>query len=149
MTSPSSSSSTSGASDAPEPALAAPLSPETPLARYLLASGHFSRENRRVKSAAFLPPPDGRLSVFRVDGLADPEIWSLGRARVAEPQGKPLYARADLPVRATREAGLDADPDDTPPRHVTILGWPAEKSARKLLAHQLAEAAVLHVAPTG
>ena len=42
-----------------------------------------------------------------------------------------------------RETGLTIDPDNDPPRHANILGWPEEKSEQKLIALELSESAKL------
>ncbi len=43
------------------------------------------------------------------------------------------------------EAGLFIDPDDIPPRHANIIGWPDEDSAIKLAAIELAQKAKLRM----
>jgi hypothetical protein len=69
-----------------------------PLARYLLSRSHFSRLQDRVKPSAFMPPSDLKLSVFRIAGLAEREVWSIGQRYVADPQAKKVYGRADVLV---------------------------------------------------
>ncbi len=44
------------------------------IARYLTSKRWYSREKNVVKPQAFMPPPDLRLSVFRIDNLSEPEI---------------------------------------------------------------------------
>ena len=115
------------------------------VSRYILSRSQFSVN--RVKPAAFLPPDDGRLSVFGIDGLFEAGIWSIGMTWVAQPRGATLYARADVASSAVEDSGLRVDVDNTPPRHANVIGWPDEKSAQKLKAGILAEAASLRLAP--
>jgi hypothetical protein len=82
-------------------------------------------------------------SVFRVRHLSEDEIWEIGEVYVASPRGKTLHGRADLNVRHVTSLGLRLDPDDHPPRHADIAGWPLEKDRQLLLAHELAAAASL------
>jgi hypothetical protein len=96
-----------------------------------------------VKPGAFLPARDGATSVYRTRGLTEEEIWILGEAKVTGPTRKTLYGRGDLPVSAVHATGLRVDPDDSPPRHAAIVGWPEEKDARLSLAQQLAAKASL------
>jgi hypothetical protein len=125
----------------------APLRPDDPLARFVLSSSHIAKNPPRVKHSAFMPPANLKLSVFLVTGLADATVWALGEQHVAGPLGRTLHARADLPVGAVHTADLTATVDDTPVRHANIEGWPSDKSAQKLLAQKLAEAAVLRLPP--
>jgi hypothetical protein len=118
-----------------------PLRAEEPLSRFLTQSGHFA-ENR-VKRRAFLPARDGSTSTFRTRGPPESEIWALGDLRVAPPPNGRLYGRGDLPVSVVIAAGLRVDPDDIPPRHAAIVGWPAEKDAQNSKAQELAAAAAL------
>lgn len=122
----------------------AQVSSEEPLSRYLLQSGHFSRQHRRVKPNAFLPEPI-RLatSVFRTDGLPEAEIWRIGQAYVAGPTGRTLYGRAEVVVSQVEATGLRVNPDNVPERHAEIVGWPQRKDERLALAQELAAVAVL------
>jgi len=121
------------------------LNPADPLARYILSKRHFSRQNNRVKGAAFMPPENLRLSVFRIKGLNEDDMWAIGEAYVAKPSKKTLYGRGDVTVSAVRQIELDLDADNEPPRHADIVGWPEEKSAQKLLAEELAVDATLRL----
>ncbi len=122
------------------------LSPSETVARYLLDKGAFSRENARVKPRALEPAKgDQKTSVFRTYDLAEEEIWSIGDRHVAIPQSKMLLGRAELLVRDIQSVGLDLEPDDKPPRHASIIGWPIEKNEWKSLSQVLAALAVLRV----
>ena len=123
-----------------------PLSPEPaldePISRYLRQSGHFSASNARVKPRAYHPAPaDHKVSVFRVQGLTEVEIWLLGDASVTGG----LEARADLSVAQVCETGLHLESAEPPIRHADIVGWPVEKDAWMSKAQELAAKAVLRL----
>jgi hypothetical protein len=128
-----------------EVSLLNPIVDTEPLGRYLLSKNYFSRQNNRVKYSAFMPPADLQLSVFRMQDLTEDDIWTLGEEEVVKkaPTPKTLYGRAEIIPLTVRHVGLRVDPDDTPPRHVSITGWPQVKSEQKLMALQLAEEAIL------
>jgi len=63
------------------------------LARYIYSSRHFSRESRRVKAAAFLPPGDGKESATRHREATEAELWQVGHAGGAK-RGQVTSARA-------------------------------------------------------
>ena len=51
----------------------------------------------RVKHEAFLPHKNSEdLSVFRISGLSENQVWVIGREYVQQ-GGRPIKARADLP----------------------------------------------------
>lgn len=92
-----------------------------------------------------MPPRDrDALSVFRITGLSEDEIWALGDN--VNPGGD-TTGRADVAERAVTEVGLQVEHDNDPPRHANIRGWPDDKPQRKALALRLARIAVLHVRP--
>jgi hypothetical protein len=115
------------------------------LARYILSSRLV--RGARVKAEAFLPASNGELSVFVIDGLSETTVWAIGRQHVAEPQGRTLHARADVPAVRAIENELSINMTDEPPRHADVINWPTDKSAQKLRAQVLAESATLHHAP--
>jgi hypothetical protein len=118
------------------------------LARYIFQRNHFSSQNHTVRYAAFMPPPSNHLSVFRISGLAEHEIWKVGH-EVGEKSARSLLGRADIKALSVIEAGLNIDADDIPPRHADIIGWPEEDSAIKLKAIELAEKAQLRLKEGG
>ena len=110
----------------------------------------------RVKPKLFLPAPsDRKTSVFRHKGLEKAQIWALGKKYFLEPLNetrlvrgespKALLGRGDLTVAKIKATGLFVEPDNTPPRHASIAGWPPEKSEQKSLAQRLAADAELHL----
>ena len=68
---------------------------------------------------------------------------------MAAPLGRPLYGRGDLSVSSVLATGLTVDPDDNPPRHAGIVGWPETKDARISLAQRLAASALLRLRGSG
>jgi len=113
------------------------------LARYIYSSRHFSRESRRVKAAAFLPPGDGKESATRHREATEAELWQVGHAGGAK-RGQTLYGRSDV-LAATCESQrlkVEADPIENNPNHANVVGWPMnDKPACKLIAEELAVAA--------
>ncbi len=121
------------------------------ITRYLLATSQYAATAGRVKAAAFLPSAarlPASISVFEIDGLAEPAIWALGKAEVAIPRDKPLYARADLESGAVTRAELRLV-QTPPPRHANLLGWPSDRSDQQLVAMRLSQEAQLVLNPTG
>lgn len=92
-----------------------------------------------------MPPKDLRLSVYRIDGLQIEEIWEIGQREVIDAMGQPkiLYGIADVKVSTVQENNLKVEPDDRPPRHANIIGWPEEKEKQKIIAQELAAGAKL------
>ena len=127
--------------------LPAEVSPSESLARYLTHGNRYSPVKNSVKPIAFLPPPNLRLSVFRVDGLTLEEAWETGQANVMPSPGQYLHGFADIKASAVYQTNLDVEPDNHPPRHADIVGWPQEKSERKLIAQELAARATLRLRP--
>ena len=117
---------------------------DEPVTRYLLQKDHFNRQRGYAKARAFLPPADGKTSVYRIQGLKDCEVWSLGRDNVASSRGRELLGRADLLCRQVNERGLAVIADPPPPRHANIEGWP-EKAQQMSIAQRLAADAKLVV----
>jgi hypothetical protein len=118
------------------------------LARFLTQSSHFS--STVVKAPAFLPDSRQETSVFRL-GLEPPsQFWDLGREAAGN---RALRGAAIFKARSVRELGLRVDPDEPPPRHAAIRGWPTyddpdkRKAESKRLALGLARAAELHLVP--
>jgi len=56
-----------------------------------------------------------------------------------------VYGFANIIASAVCEMDLDVDPDNNPPRHADIVGWPQEKSERMLIAQELAAKATLRL----
>jgi len=125
------------------------IDPQEDLTRYLLSRNQFSPSNKRVKSSAFLPPQNLKLSVFRIKDLSDENIWKIGTDKVANRINPPksLHARADFMADVAISKGLHIIPDKWPTRHANIVGWPEEKPKRKEIALELAANAHLEINP--
>ena len=122
----------------------AQVSSDEPLSRYLPQSGHFSRQQSRVKPRAFLPEPSGlTTSVFRTYALSETEIWEIADVYMSGPTGRSVHGRADLLVSHVEATGLRVNPDNVPERHADIVGWPQRKDEQLALAQELAAVALL------
>ena len=119
-------------------------SPDDEITRFIFWAKHFSRLKSEVKHRAFEPPPDLKLSVFRITGLTDPEAWILGRY-IEDPPERVVQARADIARQNIVRHGLRVEPDEPPMRHHLIVDWPLEKDARISIAQQMAADAVLRL----
>jgi len=85
-------------------------------------------------------PPRFETSVQRTEGLAEAAIWNAGRAT----RNVALRGRVDLSRAIVEGASLQVSPDEPPPGHAVILGWPeTEKQDRMSCALQLAAAGTL------
>lgn len=121
------------------------ISPRENISRYIFNKRHYNQQN--VKQAAFIPPRNLALSIYRVDGLTSDQIWAIGEEYVVPKRGLPILARADLNVEDIKSSSqVSINPKPTPhPRHADIIGWPSEKSEQKLIASELALASELKV----
>jgi hypothetical protein len=117
------------------------------LSRFLLASNLFARLRSRVKVGAFVPPRNGRLSVFDTTSLAEARIWELGHVHVAGPRAKQLHGRADLGVDEVERESLRVEEAPPPPEHADVVGWPEDDGLREAIALRLAKRSRLVVNP--
>lgn len=90
---------------------------------------HFSSQFKKDKVlfGAFFPPVNlkpSQLSVFRIDGLSETEIWGIGETHVGKKGDAAIKARADLKARHYRTQKLIISKDEPPPRHANVTGWP-------------------------
>ena len=122
---------------------ALPIDSADVLSRFLTQPrNHFVPTTGRVRYAAFLPSRALQTSVYQISGLADDSVWDLGDRFVAPLLATRMTARADIEAKIVFECGLAVDPDGVPHRrHANIVGWPESRSAQKLVAIKLAEAA--------
>ena len=128
----------------PVTAAPAPISETERLSRYVTTRDHYSTATNEVRFRAFLPArADNELSIMRTRDLDEPGVWALGDA-VTAPSGRTAYARADFHAPDVVASfvvpwRLTVRPDEPPPRHALIEGWPppAETEIRKSLAQQL------------
>ena len=121
------------------------IDPGEVLSRYIFSGDHYSISDRRVKYTAFMPRSDDlRTSVYRTSGLADHEVWRIGES-VGQTRHRDLHGRGDLIASDVIEQSLDIDPDNDPPRHADIIGWPQDKHKRQEIALLLASRATLEL----
>ena len=118
-----------------------------PLSRFAFTKRWISKAGGgfRLKYHAFMPrSAHGRpleLSVFRVDGLTEAQIWEHGRRHVL-PAGRNFHGRGDVTLEVVDAAGpLRLELNEPPPRHANVVGWPKERDQQLALAQSLASAA--------
>ena len=123
-----------------DPAHVPPVAPEELLARFILYSGWFNATTNTVKQDAFIPPPDGELSVTRHIEATPEEIWAEGE-RIARVRERTLYGRTDVVAATFGEQSLAVESAPIPenPNHAIVTKWPADKAAKKLLALEIAK----------
>ncbi len=125
--------------------LSASVEPKRALSNLTL--GRFIDDKRnvsptgRVKRRAFEPPSINlNLSVYKLNDLAENQVWDIGDQFVASIKGRPILGRADVFEAALRPLALRAVADPVPhPNHMNIVGWPADKDRRISVALDLAE----------
>ena len=67
-------------------------------------------------------PKGGQTSVFRIGGLTESKVSEVGQREVGKQRN--FHGWGVFIARAIPRVGLRLDPDDTPPRHANIVGWP-------------------------
>lgn len=97
--------------------------------------------NMTIRPDAFIPPSNLRLSVTRHIELPEDELWKLGQC-IADQRPATLYGRADISCRDVTNQALTIIPTVQPKNHANIIGWPKEKSAQKMIAMEIAAAAI-------
>ena len=60
-------------------------------------------------------------------------------------QPRTLHGRADIQALNILEINLQVNPDNIPPRHANIIGWPELKEEQKSIAQELAAKASLRL----
>jgi hypothetical protein len=115
------------------------------LTRFVMQSNWFRSSDRRVKYAAFMPNlRNGETSVFRISDLSDVEVWAIGDDTVATLRERPILGRADITASLVMANKLNLVPDEPPPRHANIVGWPQDKERQRIVALELASEDVFH-----
>lgn len=111
------------------------------LARFVLFSRWIRKSGplKTVKPDAFIPHPYTDLSVTRHKNLKENELWRIGQV-IADTRPATLYGRADLSAEAVRRQSLNVEAKPVPGNlnHASIVGWPADKPAQKIIALKLA-----------
>ncbi|MCH7229060.1 hypothetical protein [Haloferula sp. A504] len=123
-----------------------------PLARYCTSSSWVAKSKGRVKYQAFMPAPDDDTSVYRSEGMSDGELWAHADRYFVNAEGEPyrIHGAAVVEASCVSEAGIQIIPDEGPPRHANLRGWPLDadlelqKSKRKAVAKRIASEAKWH-----
>lgn len=121
------------------------VSGSEPLARYIVNDRWYKKSTREVKPRAFEPPPDNRLSVFRILCMNCQEILENGQTNVVDkrPDNTQLHGFAEIMMSDVEDLMLKIDPDNIPERHASIIGWPDDLGEIKSRAQELAAKAKL------
>lgn len=143
-----------------------PINCNETVSRFICYS-KFIRDNNTLKADAFRERREGiKISIFRIDGLKEAQIWLIGKQEVAEKKKRNLYGRGDLSVHSIKTINLDridandkkslvkelkaigknvgdvsVDVEEAPelhPRHADITYDPFIKSIEKHIAKKLA-----------
>ena len=111
------------------------------LARFVLKT-EWIRKDSTIKQDAFIPPKDLQLSVTRHNGISTEQLIEIGKA-VANETSLEFLGRADIKAGAAVKSSLKAVawPLECNQNHAHIIGWPADKEARKTIAQEMAAAA--------
>lgn len=119
--------------------------PGESLTRYVSDRRQIRSSDGTVKHTAFMPPKNGRLSVYWITGLPETEVWRLGETYVVPHRG-PMIGRADLNSLRVYEQNLRVEVIPVPhERHAEILGWNLASTEFRLQAAKLAAAATLRL----
>jgi hypothetical protein len=119
-----------------------PLSDDEMLARFVLKKEWIRKADNTPKQDAFIPPKDLQLSVTRHTGISTEQLIETGKAVAAETSLQ-FLGRADIEAGAVVKNALKAVawPLAKNQNHAHVIGWPADKEARKTIAQELAAAA--------
>lgn len=120
---------------------ATPVQASENLVRFLFSKGtEFTAKpdgSLRIKAAGLIPYSYVELSIFRDRELNTETLWLLGDVFVAAKRKRPILAKSTLPAASFHRHSLTTRPDELPPRHGVVNGWPTEKHAQIAIAHQL------------
>lgn len=114
------------------------------LSRYAMNKDDVIVTKQELRYRVFLPAPkEAELSIMRTDALDDEAVWSLGDL-VGEASQRRAYGRGDFTTPDVRGISkeqwrLSVRPDEPPPGHAVIEGWPPaiEPEMRKSIAQEL------------
>jgi hypothetical protein len=114
------------------------LSDDEILARFVLKK-EWIRKDGTIKQDAFIPPKDLQLSVTRHAAISTEQLIGIGESVAAETSLE-FLGRTDIEARAVVKNSLKAVawPLANNQNHAHIIGWPADKEARKTIAQELA-----------
>ena len=110
-----------------------------PLSRFLTSDSQFS--SVMAKPAAFMPgPSDAKTSVFRQGRNPAQALWETADREIGG--GRRVRAVAIVTAGAVRQAQLDVEVHEPPPRHANIIGWPTAANDPELTRAQRREHAL-------
>ena len=117
------------------------------LTRFLTSKSQFN--SQMAKPAAFLPAhKDRETSVFRQGAQPPAALWVISDEYVAG--NRTVHGAAIVKAGDVRATGLDVFPEEPPPWHAAIRGWPwlendpeLQKAQQKELAMLVASKAIL------
>ena len=113
------------------------LDPIETISRFLL-KGQIRAKDGAVHFRAFLPSSKLKLSVFRVQGFSEEQVWAIAAEKV-EPTRGLVVGRGNLSVSQIVDKKLRVEPDAIPTsKHADIVEWPEDKTLRSTIAMQLA-----------
>lgn len=120
------------------------ISDDEVVARYILQSNEFRKNDNTVKPTLFLPYSKIELSVNRHTCCNEDEIWQFG-TNVATARNKTLHGRSDIAASACnavtplRVVAKPIIPDN--PNHADVINYPESKEDQLALAQKLAASA--------
>ena len=121
------------------------LDPDEDLARYFCEKNKYKHSDQTARYQLFMPPRnDLRLSVYRIIGLIEHEIWEMGN-QVFKNRSSRAIGRGDLKVHIVLKNELFIDPDNNPNRHASIINWPEDTDAQRLKAMDLARDTIIYL----
>ena len=113
-----------------------------PLSRFLTSDSQFN--SAMPRAAAFMPgPSDAKTSVFRQGPDPRDAVWETADREIGTVRH--VRAAAFLSASAVRQAKLDVESREPPPRHANIIGWPNAGNDAELTRAQRKEFALLLV----
>ena len=131
-----------------DPEDAPPVDDGELLARFIVNSNEFRKDDNSVKPKLFMPYKRIELSVNRHRECKIEETWQFGRT-VAAQRKKTLYGRSDILASNCRIEPLDvvAKPLEGNPNHADVIGFPPKKEDQLSLATKMAATAGKRIVP--
>ena len=131
-----------------DPAHIPPIADDELLARFIVNSNEYRKQDNTVKPKLFIPYKLVDLSVNRHRDSTGDEIWAIGSA-VAEARRRTLYGRSDILASSCRIEPLEVVPRPLPgnSNHADVTGYPSTKEDQQSLAIKLAAAASKRLEP--
>lgn len=131
-----------------------PVDDDERLARFIVNSNEFRKDDGTVKPKLFMPYSRVELSVNRHRECTESELWSVG-SWVAKTRERTLQGRSDIvaascridPLRVVAKPLIAKRPMPANPNHADVEGYPAAKEDQKSLAQKLAAAASPRIQP--